>query len=249
MKIAVIQHSKWEGPGRYMVKAAEKNRVDLHIVRAWESDFPEPDGFDGFVFLGGGANVHEEDIYPFLKAEKEFIKNVLKTDMPCLGICLGHQLLADALGASVGRNFCYSIGVAEAVLTKAGMDHPLFRETAPRFEIAPSFVTFKWHGQAVLLPVPDSFEILAVSDQCHVEAFCLKDRPHIAGVQFDNHAAHKEDVRLWLELDREWLSSIETFKITDEELIGDIRQVSSSIEEDFHRFFNAFIKICREKRC
>ncbi len=234
MKIAVFQHSTWETPGRYLLRAAQDAGVALQIVKVWQDRFPEPDSMAGFVFLGGRANIHEEEQYPFLKKEKEYIQNLLCLDKPCLGICLGHQLLAGELGATVGKNFCDSIGVCQALLTKKGRQHPVFAG----FERA--FPVFKWHGQAILTPVPNHFEILATSKECQVEAFSVVGRPHIVGVQFDNYAAHAEDVQLLYDENRGWLDSLEGFTLTRDELLGNVADQSEQMALEFSRLFAAF---------
>ena len=234
MKLAVIQHSPWEGPGRYLLHAADSCSIQLQIIPAWQGIFPQPDEYSGFILLGGGANIDEEEKYPFLKTEKIFIKSIIYYDKPCLGICLGHQLLANALGAAVGKNFCTSIGAGKAFLTHDGRAHPVFRN------LDRSFPTFKWHGQAILPPVPRHFQILATSKECQVEAFSITRRPHLLGVQFDNHAAHAEDVDRWYRQDQPWLESVETFSLSLRQLQAEVGQSSAKIESDFQQIFSAF---------
>lgn len=237
-KIAVLQHSQWEGPGIYMVEAAEKTGVELNIVKCWEEQYPDPMSFSGFIVLGGGANVNEEDKYPFLVSEKKYIHEIMLTERPCLGICLGHQLMADALGAKIGKNPEVSIGAGQAQLTPEGIRHPLFENSEK------TFPTFKWHGQAVLLPLPDNFEILAFSDVCQVEAFSIKDRPHIIGVQYDNHAAHPDDVAFWYDQDKDWIESFEYLKISRSSLIYEMKGIAEKLRLDFVEHFEAFCRLC-----
>ncbi|MBU0960380.1 MAG: type 1 glutamine amidotransferase [Proteobacteria bacterium] len=239
MELAVIQHSPWEGPGRYLRQAALERGVSLTLIRAWERKFPDPRAFSGFIFLGGSAGVHEEKRYPFLQMEKEYLKKrILETDQPCLGICLGHHLLAEAFGARVGPNFCSSIGACETLLTEAGRNHPVFSGFTRRFP------TFKWHGQAVIPPLPNYFEILATSKECQVEAFSIAARPYVIGIQFDNHAAHPDDVRRWYARDKIWLDSVYPLHISIEELIEKIRKVNSLFLHDFSLLFSNFVELC-----
>jgi GMP synthase-like glutamine amidotransferase len=78
------------------------------------------------IVLGRGPNVDQEDQFPFLTSEKRAIRQTIELNMPYLGFCLGHQLLADALGVRIGPNFHHSIGFIEGRLRKNGLDHPLF---------------------------------------------------------------------------------------------------------------------------
>ncbi|MBE9572004.1 MAG: type 1 glutamine amidotransferase [Proteobacteria bacterium] len=190
----------WDGPGQHLIQSAVKFDVNLRIVEVWHRPIPDISLFDGLIVLGGSPNVDQEERYSFLRSEKEAIRQAVELDMPYLGFCLGHQLLADALGVKVGPNFRHSIGFIEGRLTKSGLEHPLFHS------IPVSFSLFKWHSQAVLQPLPKEMEVLATSTDCEVEAISVKGRPHIVGLQFDNQSANYEDVREWLEM--EIISSI-----------------------------------------
>jgi len=116
-RFLVFQHMPWEGPGRHLIRSAEKLNVYLHIIEVWRQPIPDIGSYEGLLVLGGGPNVDQEDLYPFLSEEKEIIRNVIKKDMPYMGFCLGHQLLADVLGAEVGPNLMYSVGFIEGKLT------------------------------------------------------------------------------------------------------------------------------------
>lgn len=236
-KLAVFQHSPWEGPGRFLQQAAQRNNIELDIIKAWQGIFPDPDDYNGFLLLGGSANVDEEKRYPFLVAEKKSLQEILAANRPCLGICLGHQLLAEALGAQIGPNFCTSIGVSQAFLTANGRNHPLFKG------FASPFPTFKWHGQAVIPPVPRHFHILATSKECQVEAFSIKGRPHLIGIQFDNHAAHPDDVGAWYDHDRPWLDSLTPRPTEKAPLLEEIIRTQNALATHFSAFFSSFCQM------
>lgn len=235
-KIALFQHVWWEGPGKFLREAAEKSKTELLVIKVWMEDIPDLSSYDGLIILGGGPNVDQEDIFPFLRQEKKAIKTWLNTNKPCLGICLGHQLLAEALGARIDRNFCYSIGYIEGHLTHNGKCHPVFNGIKPHLPL------FKWHGYAVIPPVPGHFHILATSTECQVEAFTIKDRPQIIGVQFDNHAADPEDVALWLHNDNAWISAVlEANK--SKKILTDSEKYKTQTRKDFLQFFENFINM------
>lgn len=230
-KIAVIQHVAWEGPGQFLIAAAGLCSVELCVFEAWKNSFPDPDHFAGIIILGGGPNVDEVDNYPFLRMEKSWLQEVIRLDKPCLGICLGHQLLAEALGATIGQNFCNSVGVVSGLRTLHGKRHPLF---AP---CSVSMPLFKWHGQSVQTPVPHHFDILMTSKECQVEAFSIKGRPHLVGVQFDNHASHVDDVKNWCREDRGWLDSI---NFAPEPVVEAVEQRQHLLATDFMQLFSSF---------
>ena len=233
----VFQHMPWEGPGQHLIRSAGKFDVDLHIVEVWHETIPDISLYDGLIVLGGGPNIDQEEQYSFLKAEKEAIRRAVELDMPYLGFCLGHQLLADALNARVGPNFRHSIGFIEGRLTKSGLDHPLFHS------IPTSFSLFKWHSQAVLQPLPKGIEVLVTSADCEVEAISVKGRPHIIGLQFDNQSADYKDVREWLEADRDWLSSVSRPGISPISVLADSRRLEGIMEDQFEILFRNYMTI------
>ncbi len=236
-QIAVFQHVWWEGPGNFLHEAAHKCNADLHVIKVWEEEIPNLSKYDSLIILGGGPNVDQEKEYPFLRSEKQAIRRWLETDKPCLGICLGHQLLAEALGGKVAANFCHSIGFIEGHLTHNGRRHPAFRSLDSHFPL------FKWHSCAVIPPVPGHFHILATSVECQVESFTIKERPHIIGVQFDNHAAATDNVAEWLRRDASWLDSLPDKNINAEKIIARARELEKITRQHFQQFFANFIKI------
>jgi len=239
-KLLVLQHSPWEGPGQYLLDAAEGRGIRLGVARVWEEPIPDPTLFDGLIVLGGSPNVEQEQQFPFLRAEKEVIGRALAADMPYLGFCLGHQLLAHVLGARVGTNFRPSIGFIQGHLTHAGREHPVLR-ALPRL-----FAMFKWHGQAVLEPLPGHLEVLATSADCQVEAIGVRERPHIVGVQFDNHAAAPENVAAWLSKDAKWLASLPGLDIDPGLMVARARQQSDALALEFGKLFDAFLVLIRK---
>lgn len=230
-KIAVIQHVEWEGPGRFLLQSANRCGVELRVFEAWQNSLPDPAQFAGILILGGGPNVDEEDKYPFLRLEKDWLQEVIRLDKPCLGMCLGHQLLAEALGATIGKNFCNSVGVVSGLLTSSGKEHPLFADCPVAMDL------FKWHGQSVQTPVPHHFDILVTSKECQVESFSIKGRPHLVGIQFDNHASHIDDVENWCKGDRLWLDSM---GFAPESVLADVDQRQQQFATGFMKLFSAF---------
>ncbi len=202
-KFLVFQHTPWEKPGKHLINSTKKRGIRLDVVEMWGNCLPsiaEILVYDAIVVLGGTPNVDEEDKYPFLKWEKEVIKSLLDINKPLLGFCLGHQLLAQAMGANIGPNFRHSFGFIQGQITRDGKSHPVFHDLPKTISL------FKWHSQAVLPPYPKELEILATSADCQVEAISLKGHPHIIGFQFDNYAAAYDDVCSWIEGDRNWLT-------------------------------------------
>ena len=102
---------------------------------------------------------------------------------------------------------------------------------------------FKWHGQAVQEPLPGHIDILATSAECQVEAISLHDRPHIIGLQFDNHAAAPDNVRNWLTMDSKWIASLQDKEINPDAIIRDAEKHQGTIEEQFAKLFDNFFAL------
>ena len=119
--IVFIKHIDIEGPGTagdYFQEVAPGFQIiELQKNDSLPTDFSS---IEAVVSLGGPMNVYEEEKYPFLKKENEFLQKVIEKEIPFLGICLGSQLLAKAAGAKVRSSPEKEIGWSEVVLTKEG---------------------------------------------------------------------------------------------------------------------------------
>jgi GMP synthase-like glutamine amidotransferase len=236
-KVLVFQHNPWEGPGKFLLRAARRHRIKMDIIRVWEENIPDISGYLAMIVLGGGPNVDQEHIYPFLTDEKKIIKKAIAQDMPYLGFCLGHQLLADVMGAKVGQNFQSSLGYIQGFLTHEGRNHPAFKDLPQQMSF------FKWHSQAVQEPLPGHINILATSAECQVEAISLNARPHIIGLQFDNHAAAPDNVKSWITMDFKWIATLQDRKFNPEAIIQDAEKHHRTIEKQFSKLFDNFLSL------
>jgi len=174
--VIVIQHEPGEGPGSLLPYLR-----DARIVRTFAAD-PVPQDCEALVVLGGGMGVYEQDRLPHLRDEIRLLRRCVERGRPVLGICLGSQLLAAALGAEVAKAEAKEIGFYRVRLTPQAREDTLFA-TAPE-----SFVAFHWHGDAFTLPrgaVP-----LASSTLTPLQAFRFGERAW--GVQF--HLETDEEV-------------------------------------------------------
>jgi GMP synthase-like glutamine amidotransferase len=176
MRILVFQHVPVEHPGAFRLLWRENG--DEWCTVEWDAGQTLPDlgDFDLLVAMGGPMDVWQEDLHPWLAAEKAAIRHwVMDLDRPFLGICLGHQLLAASLGGTVRLMREQEIGLGEVVLTEAGRDDPLFAGFATPVE------TFQWHG-AEVSQLPDGAEILATNSSCPIQAF--RYGRHAYGLQY-----------------------------------------------------------------
>jgi len=163
MSILVLQHIACEGPG-LLAPILEARGLSLRTAHLGK-DGPVPDvaSYQGLVVLGGPMNVDEEERYPFLRDEVRAIQQALRLGVPILGVCLGAQLLAKALGARVYPAREKEIGFSRVRLTEEGGRDPLFR-TQGQF-----MTVFQWHGDT--FDLPRGAVNLAASAVCPHQAF------------------------------------------------------------------------------
>jgi GMP synthase-like glutamine amidotransferase len=167
-------HVPFETPGSILSWAdGVKAKADLCL--AYEGSFPSRHDYDLLIILGGPMNIYEEAQYPWLKAEKAFIREAVSQGKTILGFCLGAQLLADAIGGRVARNEFPEIGWHPIRMLDGYQDLKLFSLLPPEFQ------AFSWHGDTFSSLPPDAV-LAAKSDGCKSQAFSWKDR--IFGFQF-----------------------------------------------------------------
>lgn len=142
--LLAVRHVPFEDLGSFALLLAEAGYA-IRYVDAPTADFAAlgKESWDLLVVLGGPIGVNDAPDYPFLKSELTFVEARLKAEKPLLGICLGSQLMATALGAKVQRIKSVEIGWSPLQLTEAGRDSPLKHLTAP---------VFHWHGEGYEAP-------------------------------------------------------------------------------------------------
>ena len=147
MKVYVLQHIHCETLGT-IADALNSRGITAHYLRSFAGEAVPRDMADaaGLIIMGGPMGVYEQDLYPYLRDELRLIEIALRQDKPVLGVCLGSQLLATALGAKVKKNTAKEIGWFPISLTDRARQDRLWKE------IEPSFAAFHWHGDIFDLP-------------------------------------------------------------------------------------------------
>jgi GMP synthase-like glutamine amidotransferase len=174
MHIHVIQHVPFEGPGSIADWAA-RNSHAISIAKMFAQDpFPVLDAIDWLVVMGGPMGIHDETDFPWLAEEKLFIRKAVEERKILIGICLGAQLLADALNASVYANRHKEIGWFPVTFSEDALRLKLFHFFGKEEEV------FHWHGDT--FDLPSGATLLAESAGCANQAFVWEER--IFGFQF-----------------------------------------------------------------
>lgn len=163
-----------------------------------DARWPSLDEIGGLIVFGGAMNVDEVEAHPYLSRERKLMLEALDRGLPVLGICLGAQMLARALGARVHRAPVRELGFKTVELTGAGRADPLLSKfgSAPR--------VFQWHEDTFELP--EGAELLATGGDVANQAFRYGERAW--GVQF-HFEVNREGIDAWLNvtdssLERVW---------------------------------------------
>ncbi|MEI8396628.1 MAG: glutamine amidotransferase [Rhodospirillaceae bacterium] len=185
--VLAIRHVHFEGLG-LLGEVLEDNGYRITYLEAGLDDLGAPDAInsDLVVILGGPIGAYEQALYPFLKDELRLIEQRLKAGRPILGICLGAQLMAAALGARVYPARRKEIGWAPVTLTEAGQGSML------RF-IDGGVSVLHWHGDTFDLPAGAT--LLASTEICPNQAFSYG--PAALGLQFHLEVKGTE-IERWL---------------------------------------------------
>jgi len=174
-RIHFFQHVPFETPGMIAVWANEKNQGTAYTL-FFEKEFliPPIEHIDWLVVMGGPMSVHDEEKFQWLKIEKEFIRKCIDANKTVIGICLGSQLVAEALGARVFKNTFPEIGIMPVEWTEEAQANFLFNHFPKSQNV------FHWHGDTFDLPARSIH--LAKTNPCRNQAFIFRN--NIIGLQF-----------------------------------------------------------------
>ena len=166
MRAVCLQHVPFEGPGAF-AKALASRGVSL------DSYLVPKDGLPGdvghlLIVMGGPMSVNDPD--PWIGEETAFIKAALQANHPVIGVCLGSQFMAKALGATVRSGKALEIGMTPVRLTDAGKQDPVFGAVPETFDV------FEWHGE--IFDLPNDCVPLAGSDIAPLQAFRYGERAY-----------------------------------------------------------------------
>jgi len=169
MNVHILQHVSFEGIGSINKWLTQRN-ANVSYTRFYEStDLPALPEINLIIIMGGPMSVHDELEFPWLVKEKKFLREAISAGIPMLGICLGAQLIASALGAEVYKCTQKEIGWFDiAKVPNTG------------FQFPDTITVFHWHGETFTLP--EGAVQLAQSVACEQQAFQYGKT--IIGLQF-----------------------------------------------------------------
>jgi GMP synthase-like glutamine amidotransferase len=176
MRIHYLQHVPFEDLGALADLFSSRGH-EISCTHLYKPEsLPPLDDFDALVIMGGPMGVYDDDRYPWLAAEKRFIREVIdSTCKPVLGICLGAQLIAHSLGATVSRNQHREIGWFPLQLAPE-----LQQSSWASISNEPTIMAFHWHGDTFSIP-PEAIPI-GSTEACPNQGFIINDR--IVALQF-----------------------------------------------------------------
>ncbi len=154
MSVLICKNIESEGPGTIENFLRARN-IAYTIVEMSGGDIPDAADYDILLMMGGPMSVNEDDIYPYIKKEEILVRDFIGRNKRVLGVCLGAQIMAKALGAKVYKGVEKEIGWYDIEITEeALMDKRIVRlashpQTA---DIKKTFKVFHWHGETFDIP-------------------------------------------------------------------------------------------------
>lgn len=174
MRIHYLQHVPFENLGSMEPVLIERGHQlsSTHLYK--NQQLPSVNDLDWLIVMGGPMGIYDETDYPWLTLEKKFIKDAIDTGKKVLGICLGAQLIADALGAKIYKNKYREIGWFEILRHSEAASTILANVLSDRTDV------FHWHGDT--FDLPENAIPIAESEACKNQGFVFGNR--VIALQF-----------------------------------------------------------------
>ncbi|RME31958.1 MAG: type 1 glutamine amidotransferase [Candidatus Zixiibacteriota bacterium] len=226
--VVIVQNWAAESPGTIGEYFSSRD-IPFRTVHLYRDDpLPSPGEIDRAIVLGCPCSVNEYQQHEWLKRLFAFTADIVRQNVPYLGICFGAQLLARVLGARVEKNEVKEIGVYTASLTEAGVKDPIFSGFDMEFPV------FHWHGDTFRIPFGATH--LATGTECRNQAFGLGK---LVGVQF-HLEPRPEEVPLWCD---EYSEELEEVGKSKDEIIADFNSHAEQFKALNHRLLENFMAL------
>ncbi|MBJ7356256.1 type 1 glutamine amidotransferase [Nocardioides sp.] len=236
-RILVIQHEV-DGPpghvGRWLLEAG----CTLDVRRPYADDaLPDDlDGYDGMLVLGGAMGANDDDHHWWLAPTKDLVRTAAESALPTLGICLGHQLVATALGGVSKRNpRGQQVGLLDVGWTPAAAGDPLLAtvSTAPRRGV-------QWNDD-VVDPLPEGATVLAQTPEGEVQA--ARFGPAMWGVQL-HPEVDETIVGAWVTDDER--TALSGRGLDAERIFAEIAAARAELDQAWQPFAEAFARVVHQ---
>jgi GMP synthase (glutamine-hydrolysing) len=163
MKRVLALQFVWDDPPGYLGEIMEEHQIACDVARVEEEAVPDPLEYDAIIAMGGPQHVGHNDTYPYLVGATRTIRRAVEREVPYLGLCLGGQLLASAVGAQVKKHSSASIGFYEVQFTTEGKKDPIFKGLPGYQQV------IHWHEDT--FDIPDGAVQLATNPHTQNQAF------------------------------------------------------------------------------
>lgn len=233
--IYFIKHIDIEGPGTFG-SFLKKKKVPFKVIDLGAGEkLPQmSEDVEAVIILGGPMNVYEEDKYPFLKEENEFIKKILVHNIPFMGICLGSQLLSKACGSTVVKSPVKEVGFFKVSITDDGRKDPLFSGFDGLMDI------YHWHED--MFNIPKGGKLLATSSGCPNQAFKVGEAAY--GLQFHVEVTDKS-INEWA---TEYIKSHEDRTKEMQKMMRDYKNIKDVFNQTADTLYNNFLQIVNARK-
>lgn len=226
--VNVIRHLAFEDLASF-TSILQVHGYQINYIEAGYDDLSQIDALSDnlLIILGGPISVNDAAMFPFIETEIEILKQRIKADKPTLGICLGAQLIASAMGANVYPGEEKEIGWYDLSLTAAG------QHSALRYLGSEHCSMLHWHGET--FDLPEHAVLLASSDKTINQAFSVGS--HVLALQF-----HPEISQSGME---KWFIGhigeiMQTEGVSVKQLRDDTHQFANQLEVQGELFFNSW---------
>lgn len=229
-EVLIFQHDPFEDLGLF-AEVLQRCRTDFHIIRFFHGETPDQewDRVRALIILGGPMSVGDEDLFPFLRWEKTIIRAAIEDNVPMLGICLGAQLIASALGQSVYRGPVKEFGWYPVSITPHGQVDSLLGYLPEKP------IVFQWHGDGFDLPAG----ALRLASSVDYENQAFRVGKKIYGLQFHLEVTPRM-IERWIDERSKDLAQVPY--ISSDKLIADTQNYFPTLKYYAQRVLTEFLR-------